>query len=434
MPTTSAALTDWQRDARAMDFGIYHLDLRIWSHLRDAGSALADFAGSIGLCPQSANLLISADSDRLLRLASSVMCSFSFEVAPDQLCDALLAAERVSEVDPIMAIKTARADGGEVTALTREYWHLVRRTALDRGAECAELVFGLTSQVVGMLCRADALHVDLAVAQLSFNLTLRYPSSILIELLQRTYTTHHTLMSIQAMIASSTVLSQSKRERKEGRRKAMQRWIEQNAKMVCNDPSAESASAGISTTTTQLRHFDPRYQLATRMLRIGFVAPIISLETGITSTKVLTRIREEQLAAGVKFEYKTGKIPTGSKLSSYKLQVQASVLMLMYSRLAGPARRDSVQIESLMTALAMFEQIKVSADMENPYKWPNLDPSLAFGLAQEMRGYGVSQEAFLTKCDGCSSTYLISTNQHGRADLPACPFCRVKDAERQNIA
>jgi len=424
--------SEWQLDARKADYGVYRFDLELWLYLHDLSVGQAEIAANIGLCKKSFELLTAASYERLQEIAQPVFSSFSFNVEPDQLSDALLAAGRAVEVEPSRAIKTAQAHHNALTQTSQRYWLMVRKTAIELGDACAELLFGVTHQVLGMLRDTTELQVELAVATLDFRIQLRFPSKILIQMLEREHLTHHKLMATQAMVSAAALLDPAKRASSDDRKKAFNRWISY-AGVSSNDADI-SDDAAHEEPAGQIRHYSEQYKLIEKMLQVGFVTAVIMLESGVTSSKIYYRIQKEVSASGKKFQQKTGKIPTGKAISSYQASIQASVLMLLYCRLAGPAYRDSVQIEPLMSALAIFESIKAYAGMLNVHRWNPVEPSLGFGLAQELRGHGIGQEAFLSRCPDCDMVHLTSIHQADCVTTTTCAFCRISDAERLNTA
>lgn len=420
---------------------IHHLDLALWLQVKRYASSGSPSGQAFGVSRKALNLLALADSQRVAQIASSAVLSWRISADPAELAAILLSAERLVEQQPACAAERALTESTPTSTIVTNFLMLVREVALSAGDGVAQLVCGVPQTLISQIRTASRLALQLVSIQIGWDVELRYPSKILIELLQRQYMAHHKLAATQAAIAGTPVNSErSNSDKTEQRRAEIKAKLrELTAAGASNDNSSVvSASDTIMPARAQRRicHTNPVYQRVVTLMRAGFSKDVVRLEVGgEVGDKVLMRIRSEQLRAGLSLPEVSYRLQTGCALTGYPQLIQASVLMLIYQKLAGARLRSSVDADALMRAVALFENIKVCTGITNPHRWRPIVPSLAYGLAMEMRGGTDSGElAYLRRCASCEIEFFTSTKQAEAVTVEPCAFCRVKDAEKINAA
>lgn len=416
---------------------LHHLDLTLWLQVRRFARTGSP-GPALGVSLEALNLLAYADSHRVGLIASSAVLSWKISSEPTELAETLLSAERLVEQQPASAAERVLIEATPTSSVVTNFLLLVREVAQSSGDEVAQLVCGVPQTLISQIRTASRLALQLVSIQVGWNVELRYPSRILIELLQRQHLAHHKLAAIQASIASTQVKASGRGQGgiTDQRRSEIQAKLRELTGCARND---NGVSVNVGTSPQPQRricHTDPVYQQVVALMRAGFSRDVVRLEVGSDiGDKVLQRIRSEQLRAGHPLPEVSYRLQTGCALTGYTQMIQASVLMLIYQKLAGARLQSSVDADALMRALSLFESIKICTGITNPHRWKPIVPSLAYGLAMEMRGGTDSGElAYLSSCPTCESTFFTSIRQAEAVNVEPCAFCRVRDAERINAA
>lgn len=421
-------------DADELFQRLSHLDLAFWLQVRTYAETSKKPA--FGLCRDALKHLARADNAKVSLLANTAMLSWKLGADPAELAETILSAERIVEQDPAAAALHTLSNSTPTSALVYEFLTLARKISLRCDDSIAQLALGVPQTLLSQIRHAPRLALQLTSLHVAWNISLRFPSRVLVELLQREHSEHYKLCAVQAAIADTSI-NAGHPDRTEQRKAEIRTQLRQLTapEVACNDDSTTQQRQK-PAQQQRLCHTDPLYKLVVDLMRAGFSRDVVRLEAGSEiGDKVLLRIRREQEQAGIELPKTAYRLQTGSALTSYPRLIQASILMLTYQKLAGHGLKSSVDAEALMRALAFFERIKAFAGILNTYRWPPIVPSLAYGLAMEMRGGTDSGElAYLSRCSTCASIFFTSTRQVGAASSKPCAFCRVSDAEKINAA
>lgn len=416
-------LTTWQRDSRKPLPEQKHVERQLWLYVAAAAQEDPGSVERYGLCRTSAKHIAQSDHRKLALLCNSAICSFRLTVNLEELSNAVMSIERRYEVAPLSVIQAEmKSSADPAVEVAINYLSAIKRSAETDGHDLAQIKFGMSGLGVSIISRASLVALRLVAATVSWGISLRYPSDLVVDILTNENSTHCKLSAIQQMIADTDVLPLQPEHVQREKKKHFERFM-RGISSSANDAPDESSE--ICNKGKKLMFYDPLYKKAAQLMRVGFVLEVLKIEIGRNiGDKVFSRIGREQKAAGVVMNRPTSIIPSGRFMVGYPLLIQSSILMLIYTKLAGEKSKLSVDINCLIGALTLVELIKHDANIEN---WPAVSPTQAYGLAREMRGGSeTGEEAYIDSCVSCDIPYFTSIHQGGSSSNP-CPFCIVNE-------
>jgi len=174
----------------------------------------------------------------------------------------------------------------------------------------------------------------------------------------------------------------------------------------------------MSSVSTRSKDCVQQRKIAYDMIVRGYSPKIVQIETTLTYRQVslLKKKAEENMCvcANTSRSSRSG----ASIIHNRVTKIEASILMLLYMKLAILNINESIDLQALEKSHDIYQSIRDEIITLYPVQMEFLTITDAWCLAKEFR----SEEAMFDKCSECNTSYFTSSNQSTLID---CPFCQV---------
>lgn len=397
---------------------LYELDLSLWSIFQQSAKSNKKFtAKCLEISEGTSYELGCAPHAKLRKLASGVFLSFSLDSnSPTLLKNIASVLAKYDEHLPELLLSNSKSAKSMAVIKAKQYWRVMRDLALFNGINRAALAFNVTYEVAEKISKfSDAQLLNLAL-NTKTRFILRFSDSTLLELLKREHTTHHSLLRYQQILSSNERSALSKKD-----------TFDSSPCSALHDPELEGLEE--QPKMSSFKSYSAPWVKAKHLAVLGFATRVMAIELGVSPKQVI-RVKKELNEEGAELPTTATKLRNGKLICDYTTSIQASILMMAYSRYGGEDIHKNIDINALGSALMLFYKMRHEAEM-NDLRWKPIDSNAGYSLARELRGSGEKTKAYFEECSSCKTTIFTSTNQQVR-HAERCPFCRTKDAKKIN--